>query len=74
MDGEDCNWFTRFPVDSDDEPDGEVVWADSMPVVKTVRKPTGVEKFSILLVGALAVALLIGMVVTLIIGVYVSRR
>ncbi len=66
-------WFTRFQIDQDDRSDAEIVWTDARPTPKPVRQPTAHERFSILLVGGLAIALLIGMVVTLVIGVYVSR-
>jgi hypothetical protein len=66
--------FTRFPIVADDRPDDEAIWADFVAVGEPVRKPTAAERFWILLIGGVAIALLIGMVVILIIGVYVSRR
>jgi hypothetical protein len=66
--------FTRFQVVADGRPDSEAVWVDAAAVAARVRKPTDAERLSILLVGGVAFALLIAMVVILIIGVYVSRR
>jgi hypothetical protein len=66
--------FTNFQIVADDRPDDEAIWADSAVEAKAVRKPTAAERFSILLVGGLAIALLIAMVAILIIGAYVSRR
>lgn len=74
MDRKDRLWFTRFIIEDGDGNESEVVWAEAMPATKPVRKPTPAEKRSILLVGGLAFALLVAMVVTLIVGVYLTRR
>jgi hypothetical protein len=64
-------------VESDDRPDSDVIWADGSDVVRMatiVRKPTRLERTSILLVGAIALGSIVVMVVSLIVAVYISRR
>ncbi len=70
----DSYWFQRFPVDSEDRTDAEVVWADQTLGLVVVRKPTRVEKLSIILVGVTAIGFIVLMVVTVIVAVYISRR
>lgn len=70
-------WFTKFTVECDDWPDSDVIWADGSAIDRAptrVRKPTRMEKTSILLVGAIALGSIVVMVVTLIVAVYFSRR
>ncbi len=70
-------WFTMFVVESDDQPDSEAIWADESEAVrmaKIVRKPTRMERTSILLIGGIAFGSIVVMVVSLIVAVYISRR
>jgi hypothetical protein len=70
-------WFTEFVVELDDRPISQIIWADGADFERTpvpVRKPTGKERASILLVGAIALGSIVVMVVTLIVAVYISRR
>jgi hypothetical protein len=70
-------WFTAFVVESDDRPDSEAIWADGSTAVRIstkVRKPTRVERASILLIGAIAFGSIVVMVVSLVVAVYITRR
>ena len=70
-------WFTIFAVENDNRPDSEVIWADGSNIDRTpskTRKPTRMEKGSILLVGAIALGSIVVMVIALIVAVYISRR
>ena len=70
-------WFTTFVVESDDWQDSDVIWADGSEAVRMatiVRKPTRMERSSILLIGVIAFGSIVVMVVSLIVAVYISRR
>jgi len=70
-------WFTTFVVESDDWTDSDVIWADGSEAVRMatiVRKPTRMERSSILLIGVIAFGSIVVMVVSLIVAVYISRR
>lgn len=74
MSGVERPWFTRFMIEPDEPDDRRTVWADAGPPIRRVRKPTRAEKWSILIIGIVAFAILIGMVVTLLTAIYLSRH
>jgi hypothetical protein len=63
-----------FLVESDDQPESDVIWSDAVGIARPVRQPTLAEKRSILLVGLAAIGWIVLMAVILIVAVYISRH
>lgn len=71
---DDRYWFLTFSVESNERPESDIVWTDTVEIPVIARTPTRTEKLSILLIGAAAIGFIVVLVVTLIVAVYISRH
>lgn len=58
----------------DGRPDSDIVWTDAVGIPEIIRKPTRAEKWSILLIGIMAIGFIVILAITVIVAAYIARH
>lgn len=67
-------WFQEFLIEPDDRSEDTIVWAEQQATPVTERKPATEQRRALLMIGAVAIAFNVLLIILFIVAVYLSRR